>query len=180
MESYRLQLSGHAVWCVIHISMTSLTQEDMKTGDQSGRSYVKDIYRIPDNWPGDNWTEVSAQDNWHRVSSTSLYIYTAGTADGWRLICPLYNHAEAYQFVTDILVVVNSWNEALGLFRFTNKIFLFNQWNKLLRNKHNAELQRADPHTKDTGQLSTTGCIFPHNSQNELLLLPSFQFGKKH
>ena len=34
-------------------------------------------------------------------------------------------------------------------------------------NKHNAELQRADPGTKDIGQFSTTaqGRIFPHNAQ---------------
>ena len=32
------------------------------------------------------------------------------------------------------------------------------------QNKHNAELQRTDPGTKDTGEFSTGRRIFPHNA----------------
>ena len=42
------------------------------------------------------------------------------------------------------------------------------------KNKHNAELQRADPGTKVAGLFSTRGRIFPHNAQNGFLLFSSF------
>ena len=41
-------------------------------------------------------------------------------------------------------------------------------------NKHNADLQQADPGTKVTGQFSTRGCIFPHDAQNGFPLFSSF------
>ena len=41
-------------------------------------------------------------------------------------------------------------------------------------NKHNGELQRADPGTKVEVQFSTRGHIFPHDAQNEFSLFSSF------
>ena len=41
-------------------------------------------------------------------------------------------------------------------------------------NKHNDELQRADPGTKVTGQFSTRGRIFPNDAQNGFSLFSSF------
>ena len=42
------------------------------------------------------------------------------------------------------------------------------------KNKHNAELQRADPGTEVTGQFSTRGRIFLHDAQNGFSLFSSF------
>ena len=54
--------------------------------------------------------------------------------------------------------------------RARSKTSIVNDW----FNKHNAELQRADPGTKDTGYFSTRGSIFPHDAQNRFLSFPSF------
>ena len=48
------------------------------------------------------------------------------------------------------------------------------QKNKKNPNKHNAELQRADPGTEVTGQFSTRGRIFLHDAQNGFSLFSSF------
>ena len=45
---------------------------------------------------------------------------------------------------------------------------------KIKINKHNAELQRADPGTKVEGSFSTRGHIFPHDAQNGFSLFSSF------
>ena len=45
---------------------------------------------------------------------------------------------------------------------------------KKTKHKHNAELQRADPGTKVTGEFSTKGHIFPPRVWNDFLLFPSF------
>ena len=53
---------------------------------------------------------------------------------------------------------------------------IYNQFhdNEMKLDKHNAELQRADPGTKVMGYFSTRGRIFPHDAQNEFSLFPSF------
>ena len=59
-----------------------------------------------------------------------------------------------------------------GISNSNNHIIATSKKNR--NNKHNAELQRADPGTKDVGQYSTRtqGRIFPHNAQNGILLIP--------
>ena len=42
------------------------------------------------------------------------------------------------------------------------------------KDKHNAELQRADPGKKDMEYFSDRGHIFPYNALSEFLLFPSF------
>ena len=48
------------------------------------------------------------------------------------------------------------------------------QPNNIIYYKHNAELQRAGPGTKDMGYFSTRGSIFPHDAQNEFSLFSWF------
>ena len=47
-------------------------------------------------------------------------------------------------------------------------------------NKHNAELQRADPGTEVTGQFSTRGRIFLHDAQNGFFIILIVLVEKKH
>ena len=48
-------------------------------------------------------------------------------------------------------------------------------------NKHNAEMQRADPSTKDLGQFSTRaqGGIFLHNDKIYFFIIPIVIVGEK-
>ena len=47
-------------------------------------------------------------------------------------------------------------------------------------NKHNTELQRTDPGTKDVAEFSTRNRIFPLIAQNGFLLFPSFLLRQIH
>ena len=63
----------------------------------------------------------------------------------------------------------NKYNEAVP-----KRLFYYLCFEKKKKDKHNAELQRADPGTKDMGYFCTRGSIFPHDAQNRFLSFPSF------
>ena len=66
-------------------------------------------------------------------------------------------------------VTLNSWKITIAIAKAERLLFTNS---KIIVDKHNAELQRADPGTKFTGQFSTRGRIFPHNAQNGFSLFP--------